>query len=416
VIPERTAFGEPLLDAQELADALGMTRRWVYGQVEENGLPAYKLGRSLAFELSAVRGWLAKRRVGNWPDERAGEGEDAPATSHERPLGATRVHGNYERELERAKAEFGDVPLAGVTRSHVRALVASRAAEGVAANTIRNMLIPLKALFTHALDEGLVPANPASRVAVPPMRKRKIVPPSREQVEKLMHMARPEARDVLLVAASLGLRRGELLALRWGDVDFEARLVRVHATNDAGTVAETTKTEAGERSVPLFESARKALAAQARESLQPRRRLRLLNSRGNAAQPTQLRAAGVQARPPRSRARGRLPLPRLAPLCRLDAHRSAGRRQTPAGDRRPCLGDRDARHLRPPDARAGDGGGFALRPARRAFRTRSGRFRVDRGCAGRRLVDGAPIRATCQTGKRTAIRYRERARGVAQPG
>jgi excisionase family DNA binding protein len=88
VIPQRTAFGEPLLDAQELADALGMTRRWVYAQVDENGLPAYKLGRSLAFELSAVRGWLAKRRVGNWPDERAGEGEDAPATSHERPLGA----------------------------------------------------------------------------------------------------------------------------------------------------------------------------------------------------------------------------------------------------------------------------------------------------------------------------------------
>jgi integrase len=98
-------------------------------------------------------------------------------------------------------------------------------------------------------------------VAVPAARKRKIVPPSREHVERLVRAARPEARDVLLVAASLGLRRGELLALRWADVDFEARLVRVHATNDAGLVSETTKTEAGERSVPLFESARKALAA-----------------------------------------------------------------------------------------------------------------------------------------------------------
>jgi excisionase family DNA binding protein len=68
VIPERTAFGEPLLDAQQLAEALGMTRRWVYLQVEENSLPAYKLGRSLAFELSAVRAWLAERRVGHWPE------------------------------------------------------------------------------------------------------------------------------------------------------------------------------------------------------------------------------------------------------------------------------------------------------------------------------------------------------------
>jgi predicted DNA-binding transcriptional regulator AlpA len=36
-----------------------MTRRWVYEQVGRNGLPAYKLGRSLAFELSAVRAWLS---------------------------------------------------------------------------------------------------------------------------------------------------------------------------------------------------------------------------------------------------------------------------------------------------------------------------------------------------------------------
>lgn len=54
-IPEQTALGEPLLSPAELALALGMTRRWVYEQVERQGLPAYKLGRSLAFELSAVR-------------------------------------------------------------------------------------------------------------------------------------------------------------------------------------------------------------------------------------------------------------------------------------------------------------------------------------------------------------------------
>ncbi len=66
-IPVQTAFGEPLLSAAELGQALGMTRRWVYAQVEENSLPAYKLGRSLAFELSAVRAWLAARRIGQWP-------------------------------------------------------------------------------------------------------------------------------------------------------------------------------------------------------------------------------------------------------------------------------------------------------------------------------------------------------------
>ncbi len=67
-IPERSAFGEPLLSASQLAEALGMSRRWVYAQVEEGALPAYKLGRALAFELSAVRAWLAAKRIGQWPE------------------------------------------------------------------------------------------------------------------------------------------------------------------------------------------------------------------------------------------------------------------------------------------------------------------------------------------------------------
>lgn len=63
----------------------------------------------------------------------------------------------------------------------------------------------------------------------------------------------------LTVAAVRGFRRGELFALRWADVDFEAATIHVHASNYAGSISDT-KTEAAERYVPLFESARKALA------------------------------------------------------------------------------------------------------------------------------------------------------------
>jgi excisionase family DNA binding protein len=59
---------EPLLNARQLAGELGVTRRWIYQQVEERDLPAYKIGKSLAFEVSAVRAWLASRRIGAWPE------------------------------------------------------------------------------------------------------------------------------------------------------------------------------------------------------------------------------------------------------------------------------------------------------------------------------------------------------------
>jgi integrase len=67
---------------------------------------------------------------------------------------------------------------------------------------------------------------------------------------------RSGARDAPVAATATGLRGGELLALRWADVDFSARTIRVHATNHAG-VSERVKTEAGKRFVPLFEWARR---------------------------------------------------------------------------------------------------------------------------------------------------------------
>jgi excisionase family DNA binding protein len=66
---EHTSPAGPLLSVAELAEALGMSTRWIYEQVERHQLPAYKLGRSLRFELAAVRAWLEARRIGDWPEE-----------------------------------------------------------------------------------------------------------------------------------------------------------------------------------------------------------------------------------------------------------------------------------------------------------------------------------------------------------
>jgi excisionase family DNA binding protein len=56
----------PLLSATDLAARLGTSRRWVYAQVEQHGLPAYRFGRALAFDPRAVQAWLEGRRVGDW--------------------------------------------------------------------------------------------------------------------------------------------------------------------------------------------------------------------------------------------------------------------------------------------------------------------------------------------------------------
>jgi excisionase family DNA binding protein len=59
---------EPLLTTARLAEALGVSRRWIYQQVEEHEMPAYRLpgGRTLLFRLSAAEAWLTGFQCGDW--------------------------------------------------------------------------------------------------------------------------------------------------------------------------------------------------------------------------------------------------------------------------------------------------------------------------------------------------------------
>ena len=64
-VPAADGHGRELLSADQLAERLGRSRRWIYRQTER-GLPAYKLGRELVFRLEPVEAWLASQRVGDW--------------------------------------------------------------------------------------------------------------------------------------------------------------------------------------------------------------------------------------------------------------------------------------------------------------------------------------------------------------
>jgi len=67
-----------------------------------------------------------------------------------------------------------------------------------------------------------------------------------------MEAASSGARPVIEIAVSTGLRRGEIFALRWNEIDFSQRQLRLAKS----------KTDAGERIVPMFDSARKTLLEQ----------------------------------------------------------------------------------------------------------------------------------------------------------
>src|SRR5215213_11827157 len=105
--------------------------------------------------------------------------------------------------------------------------------------------------------------NPADDVDPPKVHTQEVTPLTREEARRLLNTVRGDRLEALyVVALHTGLRQGELLALRWEDVDIEEKvlIVRRTITKDGGKLLiGPTKTAKGRRTVKLTRDAAEAL-------------------------------------------------------------------------------------------------------------------------------------------------------------
>ena len=152
---------------------------------------------------------------------------------------------------------FGDMALESVTPPVIEAWQASMTQ---AASTRTKALVLMHGIFQRARKVWSLPTNPVADVEKPPLsRSGDLQVFSPEEVWALVRAAASEQDAALfLTAAFTGLRMGELLALRWRDVDFAGSSVRVRASDYAGHL---TKAKSGKvRAVPLAPDVASALA------------------------------------------------------------------------------------------------------------------------------------------------------------
>jgi integrase len=112
--------------------------------------------------------------------------------------------------------------------------------------SIRKIHNLARGALRQAVRWGLVPVNVAAAAAPPTVRRPEVRVPSLEDVQKLILSADEPWATLLRVAVGTGMRRGELVALRWSDVDLEAATVRVRAglvLSDDGVIEKPTKTD-----------------------------------------------------------------------------------------------------------------------------------------------------------------------------
>lgn len=157
----------------------------------------------------------------------------------------------YRSDLTHPRQSFGDVRVQDVTEDDVLALVRSMRAQGKSKRTSGKMLTTLRSVFALALKKGVIRVNPAADVeALGRPRKERDALTAQElaTLRKAIVGDRYEAAWMLTLA---GLRRSELLALTWADVDLVESTLSVTKGRSVIGGVQGPKTARGARVLPL---------------------------------------------------------------------------------------------------------------------------------------------------------------------
>lgn len=150
---------------------------------------------------------------------------------------------------------LGKYRLEKLTPQHVQTFLKDRLESGLAANTLKHCLSILRMALGQAQRWGLLGRNVAALVDSPRAERHEFEPLTPKQAREFLQAAQDDKFGMLFtVAIATGLRRGELLGLRWVDIDFENGTLRVNRSLQrvqGKLVFQEPKTMKSRRVVPL---------------------------------------------------------------------------------------------------------------------------------------------------------------------
>ncbi len=150
------------------------------------------------------------------------------------------------------KPALGKVKLSQLQPAHLQGLYASLSASGLSASTVNRVHAVIRRSLRHALDTGLVARNVSQAAHPPSVRREEMHVLDREQARALLAAAKGTRWEALLtLAITGGMRQGELLGLKWGDVDLEAGTVRVVRQLGTDGIFSEPKTHQSRRTIDL---------------------------------------------------------------------------------------------------------------------------------------------------------------------
>lgn len=127
--------------------------------------------------------------------------------------------------------------------------------------TLTRIKVILNGMFQQAYKNGIIQKNPVQRATLPKLREEveRRVMTTEEQKIFMEYCKKVEYGDIFEVALATGMRKGELLALEWSDVDFKKKMLHVTGTLirvDGKYQKGTPKSKTSARDIPMLENVR----------------------------------------------------------------------------------------------------------------------------------------------------------------
>ena len=249
--------------------AKGPKYRYLYGKTR--AVVAEKLTKAMADRDSGLIFDAGKMTVGEYLDRWLADSVKGTVrtSTYERNEEIVRLH---------IKPSLRRVGLKKLTPAHVRGLYSEKLDSGLAPATVRRIHSTLHKALSQAVSDGIVPRN-AAHVKAPRPAPEEIRPLSEDEARAFLEAARQSGERfeaLYVLAITTGLRRGELLGLRWDDADLELGTLRVGRAlvREGGrhTLGET-KTKRGRRQINLTPRTVNALKNHRKKQLEEKMKL-----------------------------------------------------------------------------------------------------------------------------------------------
>jgi integrase len=136
-----------------------------------------------------------------------------------------------QERLQWVKGLFGEVALNEISPMHIERLKSRKLEEGVTRTTVNHYLKTLRRMFNIAINWGYADKNPVRGIrfySEKDAQRDRVLTEGEE--DRLLGAASGSLRSILIVALNTGMRKGEILQLKWQDIDLENRIILVKKT------------------------------------------------------------------------------------------------------------------------------------------------------------------------------------------